>query len=49
MCVGGGGCLQGYGTHYATQGKNILGLRKPYFEMSRGRAKNKERERQGSK
>lgn len=43
MCVGGGGCLQGYGTH-GTQGKNILGLRKPYFEMSRGRAKNKERE-----
>ena len=41
MCVrGGGGCLQGYGM----QGKNILGLHKTYFGMSRGRAEDREAE-----
>lgn len=42
---GGGGSLQGCGTHYGMQGKNILGLHKTYSGMSRGRVKDGERSR----
>lgn len=43
VCGGGGGYLQGYGTHYEMQGKNILGLPRTYYGMSRGRAKDRVR------
>lgn len=39
-------CLHGYGTHYGTQGKNVLGLHKTVWDVSGG-AKCGEREGSG--
>lgn len=44
VCGVGGGCLQGYGTRYGMQEKNILGLHKTYYGLFRGVAKGGERE-----